>query len=697
MAKKAKNHFYLSPEQLRDIYGIILLALALFSGVSVFGYGGAAGQLLNNALKGVIGIGWYIVPVMLAAWALVFFVAKWRYFIRSTGLGLGIIFLSFVGLVHVGSPALFDPATIGDYGGLVGALICYVFVRFTGKAGAYIFLSATLVAGLVIASRVSLANLFDDVWAQNRQRMGRRRQAKEGRSDAPREPTAEAAQPTQEIAETIRLEERKAGEQPQPPVKPIRDRTYTFPPLDALVLSDTRPDKTWKKGLDDRIKIIEQTLKNFDVEATVSKVVRGPTITRFELMLSPGVKVNRIVSLSNDLSVALATQDVRILTPVPGKSAVGLEIPNESSEFVTLGDVFAATDSKRSLGPLIVGLGKDIGGAAVIASLSSMPHLLISGTTGSGKTTCVNSIVTSLLLFSHPDQVKMILIDPKIVELAHYKDVPHLIAPVITEAKKASVALKWAVREMEDRFKLLAETGTRNIELFNRDKAGAGATLPYIVIVIDELADLMMVAPAEVEEAICRLAQMGRAVGINLVVATQRPSVDVITGLIKANIPSRISFEVASQTDSRVVLDMAGAEKLIGRGDMLYLPAGSAKPKRVQGALLTEREIEEVTAFIKTQREPAYDESIIKEEQTPWTTLDYVDPLLEQAIEIVVRTGHASISMLQRRLRIGYSRAARLTDTMEERGIVGGADGSRPRSVLLSEEEYDRLKGTGTA
>jgi DNA segregation ATPase FtsK/SpoIIIE, S-DNA-T family len=698
--RKSKNKFKLNPSQERDVYAILLGALALFTAVSIFGYGGVAGQVAGKALSSVLGIGMYLVPVFIAVWAVVFVVEKWRDLIAAKGAGLLLVFISFISIVHLSNPDPFEPSRVGEFGGYVGAVISYALAKVTGTAGAYIILSALLLIGVVITAGISLSDISEEIMSGGRKRIAASAKKKKAASAAPAykepkvkpEPLKLSAQ--ERLAETIRIEETQTPDRkiPEPPVS-IKDKTYSFPPLDLLVKSPARSKKAMQKGVAEQTKALEEALRDFGIDAVVARVVTGPTVVRYELQLGSGVKVNRIVALSNDLARALAATDVRILAPIPGKTLVGIEVPSDDKEMVSLGDVLAAPEAAPMVGPLMAGIGKDISGGPVIVNLSHMPHLLIAGATGSGKTTCVNSIITSLLFFSHPDQVKMILVDPKMVELTYYKDIPHLMAPVITDPRKASKVLSWAVKEMERRFKTMGEAGARNIDNYNSEREESVPVMPYLVIVIDELADLMMVAPAEVEESICRLSQMGRAVGIYLVVATQRPSVDVITGLIKANIPSRISFEVASLTDSRVILDMAGAEKLMGRGDMLYLAAGSTKPKRVQGAYLSEKEISAVTGFVRAQRDPDYSDDIIEEEEgNPWTTSDYVDPFLDQAIEIVVRTGAASISMLQRRLRVGYSRAARMVDTMEERGIVGGADGSKPRAVLLSEEEFERLK-----
>lgn len=424
-----------------------------------------------------------------------------------------------------------------------------------------------------------------------------------------------------------------------------------------------------------------QTLKSFGVNATVSEVHRGPAVTRYEVQPATGVKVSRIVSLTDDLALALAAKDIRIEAPIPGKSAIGIEVPNSEVAVVSLREVLEAPEYQDAPGKLTVALGRDISGEPIVADLTKMPHLLVAGATGSGKSVCINGLIMSILFKAKPEEVKLMMVDPKMVELNVYNGIPHLLAPVVTDPRRASVALKKVVSEMERRYNLFAKTGSRNIEMYNAQVQGA--PLPYIVVIVDELADLMMVAPGEVEDAICRLAQMARASGIHLIIATQRPSVDVITGVIKANIPSRIAFGVSSMADSRTILDMGGAEKLLGRGDMLSLPMGASKPVRVQGAFVSDKEVEEVVRFVKEQQEVRYNEEMIpgevQEEQQP--VVD--DELYDQAVQIVSEAQTASASLLQRRLRVGYTRAARLIDMMEAQGVVGPYEGSKPREVRL--------------
>lgn len=434
-------------------------------------------------------------------------------------------------------------------------------------------------------------------------------------------------------------------------------------------------------------KRLEETLQNFNVDASVVSVKQGPSITMFEVQLSPGIKVSKVVGLSEDIALNLATSQVRI-APIPGKTAIGIEVPNKTKSMVVMKEVLESEAFKQSSSKLSVGLGKDISGNPIIGDLASMPHLLIAGATGSGKSVCVNTIISSILLNAKPDEVKFLMIDPKVVELSNYNGIPHLILPVVTDSKKAAIALNWAVNEMTRRYKLFADSSSRDMKGYNKKAEKTGEELlPQIVVIIDELADLMMVAPNQVEDAICRLAQMARAAGIHLIVATQRPSVDVITGLIKANIPSRIAFSVSSAVDSRTIIDMGGAEKLLGKGDMLYYPVGASKPKRAQGAFMSDEEVEGLVTFIKEQSiEVQYKEEILDEVPKSVAEGQEVDEYLEQAIEFVVTSEQASASLLQRRFRVGYNRAARLIEAMEERGIVGPPRGSKPREVLVTAE-----------
>jgi S-DNA-T family DNA segregation ATPase FtsK/SpoIIIE len=439
---------------------------------------------------------------------------------------------------------------------------------------------------------------------------------------------------------------------------------------------------------------LESTLESFGVKVKVLDVVIGPAVTRYEIQPDVGVKVSRIVSLTDDIALALAAKDIRMEAPIPGKSAIGIEVPNMEVSIVTMREVMESSAFRDSAAKLSVSLGRDISGQPIVANLARMPHLLVAGATGSGKSVCINGIITSILYKAKPDEVKFLMIDPKMVELNMYNGIPHLLAPVVTDPRRASLALKKVVLEMEKRYEAFSKTGTRNIEGYNNLLANGQPgnpmpPLPLIVVIVDELADLMMVAANDVEDAITRLAQMARAAGIHLIIATQRPSVDVITGVIKANIPSRIAFGVSSMVDSRTILDMGGAEKLLGRGDMLYLPVGASKPIRVQGAYLSDEEVESVVHFVSKQEEAQYQEEMVPElEEQDDTPQEVEDELYIQAIQIVVEAKQASVSLLQRRMRIGYTRAARLIDSMEAKGIVGPYEGSKPREVLLSIEQF---------
>lgn len=475
---------------------------------------------------------------------------------------------------------------------------------------------------------------------------------------------------------------------------------YELPSTDLLKANENTNSVRDKKDILNKAKVLEGTLQNFGVEAKVIQISKGPTITRYELQPKPGVKVSKIVNLTDDIALSLAAQNIRIEAPIPGKSAVGIEIPNDSSTLVTLREVIESNSFTEKKSKLTFVLGKDISGLPIVDDLAKMPHMLIAGATGSGKSVCVNSLITSILYKSSPDEVKFLLIDPKVVELSCYNGIPHLLLPVVTDPRKAAAALNWVVQEMTNRYKLFAQNSVRDLDSYNEKFMDSKEDqLPKLVVIIDELADLMMVAPDQVEDAICRLAQMARAAGIHLIVATQRPSVDVITGVIKANIPSRIAFSVSSMADSRTILDMGGAEKLLGKGDMLFYPVGSSKPRRMQGAFVSDSEVNSVVEFIKNQVENiSYEEEIIEKiSNAKHSEEEEVDDKLSDAIELVVNAEQASISMLQRRFRIGYNRAARLIDEMEARGIVSESLGSKPRRVLISKEEFEEIKSSQTS
>jgi DNA segregation ATPase FtsK/SpoIIIE, S-DNA-T family len=499
-------------------------------------------------------------------------------------------------------------------------------------------------------------------------------------------------------------------------VAPVRSwEDYELPSLDLLA-SGRAAGRASARTIEAQTAALQETFDQFSIDATVARHTRGPTVTRFEIELGPGVQVKKVANMGDDIAYALAAPDVRIVAPIPGKSAIGVEVPNRQRDLITLGDILRSDEAQADPHPLSVALGVDIAGAPALVNLATMPHLLVSGATGSGKSVTLNGMISSIIMRTRPDQVRLLLVDPKRVELNHYEGAPHLLSPVVTDPRRAADAVQWCVKEMEQRYELLAHLGYRNLDGYNEAvraqevaaRPGPDGTelepreLPYILLVIDELADLMLVAPRDVEDAICRIAQMARAVGIHMVIATQRPSVDVITGLIKANIPSRLALAVASQTDSRTIIDMNGAEKLVGKGDMLFLPASQGKPSRLQGCWVTEREISAAVAFCRAQREPDFDDRVVR----TGDAADRADAarsgddssdeaLLRRAAEQVVVSGLGSTSMLQRKLRIGFARAGRLMDELEELGVVGPNEGSKAREVLWTPEQLDAATANG--
>lgn len=485
----------------------------------------------------------------------------------------------------------------------------------------------------------------------------------------------------------------------------IEDENYEYPPVNILG-KGKKSSKTGAKALTEKATKLQRTLHSFGVSAKVENISVGPAITRYELKPAEGVRVSKIANLADDIALNLAAESIRIEAPIPGKQAVGIEIPNKEKESVPLRDVIESDEFENNNSKLTVALGKDVAGNIVLADIAKMPHVLIAGSTGSGKSVCINTIITSFIYNAKPSEVKLVMVDPKVVELSVYNGIPHLLIPVVTDPRKAAGALAWAVQEMDHRYNLFAEKGVRDLKgynavLENNSEDGSVGKLPQIVIIIDELADLMMVAAKEVEESICRLAQKARAAGMHLVIATQRPSVDVITGLIKANVPSRIAFAVSSQIDSRTILDQVGAEKLLGKGDMLFYPVGASKPTRVQGAFVSDGEVEKIVDFVKSNSVATYNEDILEEieksnksegQMEKEAEEDDTDPLLMDAIDTVVEIGQASTSFIQRRFKVGYARAGRIIDQMEARGIISGYEGSKPRQVLITMERLNELK-----
>ncbi len=710
-----------------EIIGVGLSALALVLLIAVLAESsGIVGRTIGDALRGALGVGAYLIPLFILAWGVTFFLPRLAIDELSIGAGLGGAFLAVIAMVSLAAPeaGYWEAATATAHGGYVGGGLAWLLHTLFGTAISYVVLAALLIVSVIYATGISIAETFESA----RARLARGRSSGGSGGSAPEPYEAPAGDETRTLpiddappagdepsacGEGSRSRrERKRVATPDPEahrrtlptthvVAPRAQEGFSRPDRSMLERSDTTAgEKASKKDLQNTAEVIERTLGTFDIRSKVTGWTPGPTVTLFEVRIAQGIKVNRVTALSDDLALALAAPQVRILAPIPGKSLIGIEVPNSSRSIVTLGDVFAAAP-KVGPGPLGLAIGKDVAGEAIVADLAGMPHLLIAGSTGTGKSVGINAMIMSILMNATPAEVRLILIDPKRIELNLYNGLPHLYVPVVTEAKEAASALYWAVGEMESRLKRLQKAGARNIAQYNalvqQDEAPDGAEeMSYLVIIIDELADLMMVAAKEVEDSICRIAQLARAAGIHLIVATQRPSTDIITGLIKTNITHRIAFAVGSGIDSRVILDQPGAEKLVGLGDMLFSTPAWSKPHRLQGAFVTEREISEVVSFVRDQAEPDYHEEILQLSVTSRgsdsLTDDEDDPLVWEAADIIVTSGIGSTSMLQRRLKVGYARAGRIMDMLEAKGVVGPPQGSKPRDVLADVEDLESIK-----
>ena len=721
----------------RDALGIGLIVLALLAVLAVWiAAGGPVGRGIAWLIRGAFGVGAYAFPVLGAWWGIVLLRDTAREDRVRMFIGFAMVIAGVLGLVSLfsGNPGFArGERALHDAGGAVGALTAWPLARVISPIGAAIVCAGLASLGLLIFTGTPFAAIRERLDSFREERDERDPISAKSRGTEETKPRRRwsfrelfglndedvVVLPEMEDGaqtETIPAVEEDAGfvtapGSPTPKATRARMVTtphgpYQLPPLDLLRTAP--PSNADARAERDTLAALERTLRTFGVDARVVGAHRGPTVTMYEVAVASGTKVNKVVGLSSDISYALATPDVRIQAPIPGKSAIGIEVPNAHRDFVMVGDVLRSPAAKQATHPLEVALGKDVHGRARMVNLADMPHLLIAGATGAGKSSLVNSFITSLLARTTPEDVRLVLVDPKRVELSHFGDVPHLLSPVIVHPKRAAEALQWIVREMEMRYELLATVGVRDIDSYEEGLRDGTLRIPlgmeekfehmpFIVVVIDELADLMMVAPRAVEDAICRVAQMARAVGIHLVVATQRPSVDVVTGLIKANIPSRIALMTSSQADSRVILDMNGAEKLVGHGDMLFAPSNISKPVRIQGAWVTEGEVRAICDFIRAQREVVYENSVEGLALPPGEGagehgIGDDDDLLEQAAELVIRSQLGSTSMLQRKLKVGFARAGRIMDLMEERGLVGPSLGSKARDVLLTWEEWEERR-----
>jgi len=728
-------------EEINQIWGIVFLAVSVLSFLSLLTYDaadlgylvsppntnlnnfvGIIGAYLSGMLFFFMGSASFALPILLLFWAIAKLLKyKPQKFLFKI-VGSAVLLLSISGLFSM--IGMDDASENFRNGGILGFGVSSFMMRYFGEVGAIVIVSILLLLSALLATDFLVIPLCKNilkglVFVLNKTK--KLFEQKKFTFKVKRKQKPKIIEPPKRVEPkpVLRTEPKVTPQIQKPKVmpkeKPVVHKTlepkaakqksavpkppYNLPTMDLL---DSPPPIEERKIAEDskqNSEILEGTLRDFGIEAKVVQVDKGPVITRYELQPASGVKVNKITNLSDDIALAMKAQSVRIIAPVPKKGTVGIEVPNTESSFVYLKELLESNEFKSYKSKLKMALGKDISGRPVITDLGDMPHLLIAGTTGSGKTICVNCLIMSLLYNNSPDELKLLMVDPKMVELAVFNGLPHLICPVVTEHKKVSSALNWVVNEMNSRYKVLAEAGAKNIDAYNtKVKSGkikdTTDIIPYIVVMIDELADLMMVAQADIESAITRLAQLSRAVGIHIVLATQRPSVDVITGVIKANFPARISFKVATKVDSRTVLDMNGADKLLGKGDMLFLEPGTEKPLRAQGGLISDNEIEKVTDFIKSQRGAEYDENILKVQKKHGSKTFEKDEVYYEGVRLVLDTKQASVSMLQRKLGVGYTRAARLIDMMEEEGIVGPYQGSKPRDILVdSMEQVEESEG----
>ena len=699
-----------------DVWGVVLIVIGALLFLSFFDLSGPIGSSASSGIRFLVGMGAFVVPLLLMFAGLVMIGVVSRHDSARTISGMAFLFLGSVSLFHLmtgNTPLAGGDLAIEEGGGALGSLIGYPLERLVGFWGAFIVLIALIGVGALLVTKASLGDVLRAIGTAIRDSW----QALVALKPEPRPETEVIVDLREPVLEQPPMDAYDAppveDEAPEPAnkktkkaapkiTKPVKTEGYSLPPLDILKLSGSQGHDG--RGLKETGEALEDALLQHGVDAKLVRIVPGPTVTRYEIELAPGVKVNKVTNLSNDIAYALAAADVRILAPIPGKSAIGVEVPNRKRQLVTIGDVLTSDTARADHDPMLVSLGMDVSGSPRMLRLTELPHVLIAGATGAGKSSCINSLLTSLLMRSTPEEVRLILVDPKRVELGQYNDAPHLLTRVITNPKKAADALQWAVSEMDRRYDLLADAGVRDIDSY-REQYDAGGLdeemfdrFPYIVVVVDELNDLMMVAGRVVEDSIVRIAQMARAVGIHLVLATQRPSVNVITGVIKANVPSRLAFSVASQTDSRVIIDQAGADKLVGLGDMLVVTARDPKPERIQGSFVSEAEIHAVVDWVREQREAQYrDEEVFEvagQQAAEVEEFDGEDPeIMREAIELVVRSQLGSTSMLQRKLRIGFARAGRVMDILEAKGVVGPSEGSKARTVLIQEDELESVLG----